>query len=59
MCYIYKTNIGILNYVSFFEFYIVLKWKSIALEADRTQEKNNLSTFVRLKERNDAILLQI
>ena len=30
--------------------YIVLKWKSIALEAERTQEKNNLSTFVRVKE---------
>lgn len=32
------------------KFYIVLKWKSIALEAERTQEKNNLSTFVRVKE---------
>jgi hypothetical protein len=41
------------------KFYIVLKWKSIALEAERTQEKNNLSTFVRVKERNDVIFLQI
>jgi hypothetical protein len=33
--------------------------RGVALEADRTQEKNNLSTFVRVKERNDAIFLQI